>query len=166
MLSRESTIAFIPFCREKFCKFSCQTVAPLIEDSKTFDCAKFFKSKRKKNMLLPLALFRFSVKILTWFGWKPVICRIGGIGRHDGFKIHCQQWHPGSTPGSGTVNFSFLMFLLFLSENYHSMPNLMNGKVFKIVENIFKYQFSNKTLNRKNKFEKKLFFSSLKNFDR
>ena len=30
------------------------------------------------------------------------LCRIGGIGRRDGFKIHCPQGRPGSTPGSGT----------------------------------------------------------------
>ena len=29
-------------------------------------------------------------------------CRTGGIGRRDGFKIHCPQGRPGSTPGFGT----------------------------------------------------------------
>ena len=32
-----------------------------------------------------------------------VLCRCGGIGRHDGFKIHCQQWRGGSSPPTGTT---------------------------------------------------------------
>ena len=33
---------------------------------------------------------------------KKQISRGGEIGKHDGFKIHCQQWLEGSSPSSGT----------------------------------------------------------------
>ena len=32
-----------------------------------------------------------------------IICRCGGIGRHDGFKIHWQKCRMGSSPIIGTI---------------------------------------------------------------
>ena len=31
------------------------------------------------------------------------MCRCGGIGRRDGFKIHCPQGRAGSIPVIGTI---------------------------------------------------------------
>ena len=31
------------------------------------------------------------------------LCRCDGIGRRDGFKIHCWQQRAGSSPASGTI---------------------------------------------------------------
>ena len=34
---------------------------------------------------------------------RKVLCRCGGIGRRDGFKIHCPQGRAGSIPVIGTI---------------------------------------------------------------
>ena len=47
----------------------------------------------------PLELFRVRGRINT-------SCRTGGIGRRDGFKIHCPRGRLGSSPRFGTVSSS------------------------------------------------------------
>ena len=46
--------------------------------------------------------------------WTYINCRSGGIGRHDGFKIHCSQRRAGSIPAFGTKNNSLFLREFFM----------------------------------------------------
>ena len=67
------------------------------------------------------------------------LCRSDGIGRRDGFKIHCWRQRAGSSPAFGTkgiLNF-YLRFFLFIKNPTFKFCKV--GFIFvlqKIIENL------------------------------
>ena len=62
---------------------------------------------------------------------QKVLSRCGGIGRRDGFKIHCPQGRAGSIPVIGTIevfNEKPHFLVSFFRYIKHSFDYLVNAK--------------------------------------